>query len=278
MPGLPGSTPEDDIKMFKVLLTDERFMPDYLKIYPTLVTVGTPLYKAWLRGEYTALEDDNAVELIAGIKALLPGWVRLQRIQRDIPAQHIVAGVKKSHIRLRAQKRLEEGGGKCRCIRCREVGHAMLKGVEILPHDVKMLTDEYGAVGGREYFIHFEDVKNNVLISFLRLRFPCISVESEIPHISRKLCFRKTPHRPELEDAALVRELHVYGPMLGIGDAPDDEWQHRGYGSELLAAAERIASDAGYKRIAVISGGGVRDYYRQRGYELIGAYMVKNLS
>jgi len=121
------------------------------------------------------------------------------------------------------------------------------------------MVERYEACGGTEHFISFEDDKDDILIGFLRLRFP------------------HNPHRPELKGAALVRELHVYGPMVPIGSRAKDEWQHRGYGEELLHDAERIAAEEGFKKIAVTSGIGVREYYRKLGYECSGPYMCKSL-
>ena len=258
MPGLPGATVDSDLRMFKRLFEDERFMPDYLKIYPTLVTEGTRLHGMWEIGDYAPLEVLEAVELLAKIKALLPKWVRLQRIQRDIPAYQVLAGIRKSNIRQLAKERLIEMGGKCRCIRCREVGHKELSGIK--PENIELINEKYRACGGLEHFISFEDARMDVLIGFLRLRFPA------------------APHRTELEGAALIRELHVYGSMVAPGeDAGKSQWQHKGYGEELLTHAEETARVAGYEKIAATSGIGVRDYYRKFGYEREGPYMTKRL-
>ncbi|MBU4373277.1 MAG: tRNA uridine(34) 5-carboxymethylaminomethyl modification radical SAM/GNAT enzyme Elp3 [Candidatus Methanoperedenaceae archaeon] len=258
MPGLPGSSVESDFRMFRTIFEDERFMPDYLKIYPTLVTEGTRLHGMWELGNYAPLEVLDAVELLAKIKSILPKWVRLQRIQRDIPAYQVLAGIKKSNIRQLAKERLLEMGGKCNCIRCREVGHRVLSGAE--PEDIELTAEEYTACGGKEHFISFEDIEKDILIGNLRLRFPC------------------APHRRELLGAALVRELHIYGAMVPPGEsAGEAQWQHRGYGEELLAQAEETAREAGYKKIAVTSGVGVRDYYRKFGYEREGPYMTRIL-
>ncbi|WP_445474244.1 tRNA uridine(34) 5-carboxymethylaminomethyl modification radical SAM/GNAT enzyme Elp3 [Methanococcoides methylutens] len=260
MPHLPGMDSARDLRGFKKLFTDSRFMPDYLKIYPTLVTEGTELHEMWLRGEYEALDDEAATELLADIKAILPKWVRMQRIQRDIPSPQIIAGVRKSNIRQLAKERLESRGGKCNCIRCREVGHNVLKGNEPDPESIELTVETYDSCGGKEHFISFEDVTNDILIGFLRLRFP------------------NSPHREELQDAALVRELHVYGSMVPVGrDASRSDWQHRGYGAELLENAEMIASEAGHSKLSIISGIGVREYYRKFGYSRDGVYMSKEL-
>jgi len=260
MVGLPGSDTNDDLDMFKTLFSDPAFCPDHLKIYPTLVTEGTVLHQLWKDGSYQSLDNDSAIGLLADIKGVLPKWVRLQRIQRDIPAQQIVAGVTKSNIRQLAEERLLSMGGSCRCIRCREVGHASLRGR--VPGKIELLVETYSACGGTEHFISFEDRENNILIGFLRLRFP------------------DSPHRIELAGAALVRELVVYGSMvpLGADSRPrEDQWQHRGYGRELLAFAEDLASGQGFSKIAVTSGIGVREYYRKHSYVREGAYMVKYL-
>lgn len=258
MPHLPGMDIDGDIRNFKRLFKDSRFRPDYLKIYPTLVTEGTELQRMWQNGEYEALTDENAVELLSRIKAFLPKWVRLQRIQRDIPAHQILAGTRKSNIRQLAKSMLEEHGGSCRCIRCREVGHNILKGIMPDPENITLTVEKYDCCGGVEHFISFEDVRLDILIGFLRLRFP------------------HDPHRLELQNSALVRELHVYGSMVPVGEnAKNCDWQHRGYGAELLNYAEEVTKDAGFEKISVISGIGAREYYRRQGYLLDGVYMSK---
>ena len=149
-------------------------------------------------------------------------------------------------------------GGKCRCIRCREIGHRKLPENE--PLDIELTTEKYEACTGLEHFISYEDVQKEILIGFLRLRFPY------------------APHRQELTDAALVRELHVYGSMVVPGEsAGKEQWQHRGYGEELLSQAEETARCAGYRKVAVISGVGVRAYYMKFGYEREGPYMTKRV-
>ena len=156
------------------------------------MTEGTPLYRLWEAGEYEALSDEEAAELVADIKAILPKWVRLQRIQRDIPAHQIFAGVRKSNLRQLAEGKLREKGGKCRCIRCREVGHISLKGGKVNEKDIELTVETYDACEGTEYFIAFEDLAEDVLIGFAPL-----------------FTFLAAPHRPELHEAALVRELRL---------------------------------------------------------------------
>ncbi|WP_174590222.1 tRNA uridine(34) 5-carboxymethylaminomethyl modification radical SAM/GNAT enzyme Elp3 [Methanocella conradii] len=258
MPGLPGSNMERDLRMFEALFNDSRFCPDYLKIYPTLVTKGTKLYDMWEKGEYVPYSSEEAARLLAGIKERLPAWVRLQRIQRDIPAKHIVAGVLKSNVRQMAYDIMQAEGKQCRCIRCREVGHKMLKGLKADPDAVRLGVEKYEACGGVEHFIFFEEFNIDALIGFIRLRFPC------------------RPHRHELEDAALIRELHVYGRMVPIGEKGKD-WQHRGYGAELLEHAASIAREAGYGKLAVMSGVGARPYYERLGFGRDGPYMSRRL-
>jgi elongator complex protein 3 len=243
MPGLPGSDFRRDLASFQDLFERDDFRPDYLKIYPALVVEGTELYDRYLRGEYSPLEDEEAIELISRLKELIPPYTRLQRVQRDIPAPAIVAGVKKSNLRQLAKEKLEGRGGTCRCIRCREAG---LRRVSE-DADVSLKDLAYRACGGEERFLSLEG-EDGTLAGFLRMR---------------------------LSEIARVRELHVYGPMTPLGKRGG--WQHRGHGSGLLAEAEEIARDAGYDYLEVTSGIGARPYYRRHGYDLIEPYMVKHL-
>jgi elongator complex protein 3 len=258
MPGLPGSNPERDLEGFRRIFEDPAFKPDMLKIYPTLVVKGTKLYEWWRRGEYKPLTTDEAVELVAGVKELVPPWVRIMRVQRDIPVHQIEAGVDKSNLRQLAHGLLAERGSRCRCIRCREAGHRAREGVE--PESLDVVHRFYEASGGIEDFISVEDAGNDVLVGFLRLRLPS-----------------EEAFRPEITvDTGLVRELHVYGSMTPVG-APGVEWQHMGWGEALMDEAERVAAERGMKRMVVMSALGTREYYRRLGYTRDGVYVSKPL-
>ena len=257
MPGLPGETPESDFASFDRLFTDEKFKPDMLKIYPTLVIDGTGLHDMWKAGEYEPYSQEVLVNLLADVKEKLPKWTRIQRIQRDIPVQLIEAGGKKSHLRELVQWELEARGTRCRCIRCREAGHNYLKGRE--PGDITLTTEEYRASGGKEYFVAFEDVKSDILIGFARLRIPS-----------------ENAHRPEMENAAIIRELRTVSQQLPIS-ARGESWQHRGFGEKLINRCVELASDSGREKILVTSGVGVREYYRKLGWERDGPYMGRKV-
>ncbi|MBN2733987.1 MAG: tRNA uridine(34) 5-carboxymethylaminomethyl modification radical SAM/GNAT enzyme Elp3 [Methanomicrobiaceae archaeon] len=253
MPNLPSATIEDDMKMFDTLFTDERFCPDFIKIYPTLVTPGSEIEKLWENGEYRVYDEDELIDLVAYGKSKLPEYVRLQRVQRDIPAKLIVAGSHYSNFRQLAKERLLLNGGNCRCIRCREAGRNEIS------EEPSIKITEYKCCGGTEYFI--QAVANDSLVGFVRLRLPS-----------------KT-WRDELKDAALVRELHVYGAVVPISEkGSGNKWQHRNFGDRLLRIAEDISKDKGYGRVAVMSGIGVRPYYQKRNYERRGPYMVKEIA
>jgi elongator complex protein 3 len=238
--------------MFRALFSDERLRPDFLKIYPTLVTPGSGIEDLYREGKYEPYPEPVLVDLVARAKALLPPYVRLQRIQRDIPAKLITAGSIHGNLRQMARARLGELGGSCRCIRCREAGRVETPDEPALSHDT------YRCCDGEEHFLSM--VSGDALIGFVRLRFP-----------SR--CMGRIE-----EGTALIRELHVYGNLVPLGVSPaGGEWQHREYGRRLLSEAERMAAGAGYRRLAILSGIGVRPYYRRLGYSLRHPYMEKAL-
>ncbi len=259
MPGL-FSTPDEDKRMFETLFSSPDFRPDMLKIYPTLVLKGTGLFDMWEKGDYTPLSDDECVDLICEIKKGLPKWVRTMRIQRDIPAGLVAAGLKKGNLGELVQNRLDAEGVRCRCIRCREAGLMdYKKGVQA--SDLTILAEGYEASLGREYFISAEDVEKDVISGYLRLRFPS-----------------KDAHRSEIDgETAVVRELKVFGRALKIGEQNTIKGQHRGLGRELLSKAEEISLENGKTRLLVTSAVGTREYYRRMGFERIGAYMGKKL-
>ena len=259
MPGLFVNE-KQDLKMFKQLFTDENFKPDMLKIYPCLVTEGSELYDLWQNGGYEPYSDEEAVELIVKIKQILPKWVRTMRIQRDIPSTLIEAGVKKSNLGELVYNRLEEENINCQCIRCREIGHKKTS-QEYTLDDFEMFKETYTACNGEENFLSIEDVNEESIAGFLRLRFPS-----------------KNHFRGEISDkTALVRELHVYGNMIKIGGKNPKIGQHTGFGEKLLKEAENLSIENGKDEIAIISGIGSRNYYRKFGYERVGPYMVKKL-
>ena len=258
MPGLPGSNREMDLESFKKIFYDEKFRPDMLKIYPALVIKGTKLYDSWKNKEYKALTTDEAAGIIAEVKKIVPKWIRIQRIQRDIPVPLIDDGVKKSNLRQIVEEKMKKKGIKCNCIRCREVGHKMLKGIMPDVNSIKLLRMDYDASNGKEIFLSFEDIKKDILIGYARLR--------------------KTgkPHRKEIKDCMIIRELKVFGQMVPIGEKPENEYQHRGYGKELMKECERITKyEFGCKKVLVNSGVGARNYYRKLGYRKYGVYMGK---
>jgi elongator complex protein 3 len=268
MPGQPGMTEEMIREDFRQLFEHPDWRPDYLKIYPTLVVRGTRVYDQWRREEFDPLDNEQAADVIADVMDEIPKYCRLQRVQRDIPADFIDAGVWKSNLRQLAEQRAEEKGHTLSDIRAREVGH---NDATPNPEDVELDVVEYEAGGGREQFISFEDTEQDLLVGFCRLRFPSYS------HAAPGTEY-VDPVRRELRDAALVRELHVYGSPATFADDADGDWQHRGYGRRLLEAAEDRAREAGFGKLSVISGIGVREYYREKlGYYQDGPYVSRTL-
>jgi len=260
MPGLPGSDPDRDLEMIKEIFSNPDFRPDMLKIYPTLVIKGTKLYEWWVKGEYRPLTNEEAIELISEMYRYIPKWVRIMRVQRDVPAPIIEAGPNLGNLREYVERRALEKGIRIKEIRFREVGRALRRGVRV--SKVTITKEYYEASEGIEVFIAAEDTENDVIVGLLRLRIPSDKA-----------------HRPEVDSrTAIVRELHVYGPQVPVGVEYDDAWQHKGWGRRLLETAEDIARyEFSARKIIILSGIGVREYYRRLGYRRPhnSPYMVK---
>ncbi len=261
MPDLPGSTPTKDLEMFKYVFSSPDLQPDQIKIYPCIVSEYAELYKWYKKGKYKPYTIKQLSNLLLKIKKLVPPYVRINRLIRDIPKESIVAGNKITNLRQYLQAELKKQGKSCQCLRCREV-----RGDSQDINKMELVTREYPASLGREIFLSLENPDKSKVYAFLRLRF-------NNPQSKNIL--------PELNKAALIRELHVYGQMIPVYDqAQDDEVsqiQHLGLGKKLMLEAEKISQQNNFKKIAVISGIGVRNYYRKLGYRLQGTYMVKNL-
>jgi elongator complex protein 3 len=249
MPGLPGSTAEHDLELSQQLFGDERFRPDGLKLYPTLVVQGSEL-EGWYRGNrYQPYGDDELVDLLMAITGLIPKYVRISRVMRDIPSKFIVAGTRDLALRETIRKRMEQVGLSCSCIRCREYGHRQRDGW--LVGEPQLTRLDYETLGGKEVFLSYED-DCETLFGLLRLRI--------------------------LEGSTVVRELHIFGPEVALGERLERAAQHHGLGEKLLHEAERITRmEFKMDKISVLSGVGAREYYRSLGYHLEDSYMVKEL-
>jgi elongator complex protein 3 len=274
MPGLPGSNPDRDLSDLLSLFEDKRYRPDMLKVYPALVVEGTALYKQYEMHRYAPYDTETLKEILCRFKSRVPPWVRIMRIQREIPKAEIAAGNASGNLRQIVLDEMKKRGLACRCIRCREVGHKLddyaFQESSKTPQkseDLVLKRMDYAASAGIEVFLFFEEQSSDTLHGFLRLRIPS-----------------GAEHRSEIRggNASLVRELHVYGTVVPLGETnlltTKSQSQHRGLGTRLLAEAERISRDEfGKKKIVVISAVGTREYYRKRRYLLDGAYMSKDL-
>ena len=265
MPGLPGATPESDLQTARDVFETPHYQPDTVKLYPCVVTPNTVLEQWWKDGTYTPYTAEQIVSLLSKIKSIVPPYVRIARVIRDFPSTEITAGNMVTNLREEILKYMSANDMRCHCLRCREVGHeSLFKG--IAPDKLPVLCEHtYDASGGKEVFLSFEDEKKEVLYAFLRLRIPSTDNAKVLGVL------------PELADCALIRELHTYGHLVPISAQEKDASQHKGYGKRLLERAEQLAREAGYAKIAVISGIGVREYYKKLGYALEGTYMVKYL-
>jgi elongator complex protein 3 len=256
MPGLPGSSLKKDCEMFREIFRSPDFQPDMLKIYPTVVVKNSSLYGFWKKGKYKALTDKQFKEFILKIKkSVIPPYVRISRLVRDVPATSIMAGPKISNIR-----QLISRVSGCQCIRCREVG---------ADYDIKekVVLDriDYEASAGREIFLQYVTPNKKKLFALLRMR---------IPDNHNRGHFIQA-----LRNAAIIREVHTYGKLTGISHKDKTSPQHIGLGKKLMQVAEKIAKrEFELDKIVVISGVGVREYYRNLGYKLADSYMEKRLN
>lgn len=272
MPGLPGSNINKNYKMFKELFSNSDFQPDMLKIYPTVVVKNSDLYNLWKKKKYKALTDKQFEKFITKVKNdLIPPYVRISRLIRDVPATSILAGPIVSNLRQIIAKKSH-----CPCIRCREVGADYKSSEKIVLNRI-----DYDASGGKEIFLEYVSPDKKKLFALLRLRIP-----ENINCRERIYAFQKNDRKfavptailKTLQNAAIIREVHTYGKMTEVNKKDKNSPQHIGLGKKLIQEAERITKvEFGLKKIAVISGIGVREYYKKLGYRLRDTYMVKKI-
>jgi elongator complex protein 3 len=256
MPGLPGSNFAKDKKVFKEIFTDSRFKPDQIKIYPCVVTKGAKIYDWYKKGKFRPYSEEQLTKYLIELKKKVPYWVRIIRVIRDIPSTSIEAGNKRNNLRQLLKQKMDKLKLKCNCIRCREAGDNKVK-------NEKLFIDEFSSSNGKEIFISSEDKNRELLYGILRLRLP--SEDKKVTEL--------------LNDSAIVRELHTYGQSVEIGSINDNYVQHKGVGKRLMEAAEEyVRRKTDFEKIAVISGVGVRQYYRKLGYQLEDTYMIKSLT
>ena len=270
MPDLPGSSPEHDVEMYKEIFTDPGLRPDMIKIYPNTVIKSAELYQWFLDGRYKSYGDEGLFRALFEMKLATPRYCRISRLIRDIPATEIENGNIITNLREMLEYELKKQGLHCDCLRCREIYRQ--KDNINQDEEPQIFVDTYETIGGTEYFISMEDKTRTAVYGFLRLRIPHQENSTNSVNLEnlKKLM-------PELEGCAFIRELHVYGQMIEIGKTNVIGSQHKGYGKKLMTEAEKIAHEKGFNSLAVISGVGVRGYYKKLGYKKEGTYMTKKL-
>jgi elongator complex protein 3 len=293
MPGLPKSSLEDDVSDFKKLFEDERLKPDMIKIYPTLVLKDTGLYKMYTEKKYSPYSTEDLVKILVEMKKIIPYWARIMRIQREIEPADIVAGPKLGNLRQMVSKELEKQGISCKCIRCREIGLVNIHRRFSTIDDIMLYRDEYHSSQGKEIFLSFETKDRKIIFGFLRLRILSDPLRKELSERTPKANIQGDGRNKWV--AAIVRELHVYGPLVGLqnkeadGESSSDTcnssisntnnaYQHKGLGQRLLKEAEQISKhEYSMQKLSVISAVGTREYYRKFGYVINGPYVTKVL-
>jgi elongator complex protein 3 len=258
MPNLPGSTSSRDYEMIRDIFQNPLYKPDHLKLYPTTITKFTLLEQWFKNGTYKPYPTEELIAIIVRAKKeLIPVWVRIGRLTRDITTNMMTGNAFPPNLREVIQHKLHSQHIQCACIRCREIQLDNPVG------SIHVRETEYKAAGGTEFFIEKIDARNKCL-GFIRLRFPSYLTDSGVSPLYRIL-----------SGSALIRELHVYGMATKIGKLEKRSAQHKGIGEELLDLAEQKTKQAGIRKLAVISGVGVRNYYRKFGYSLNQTYMSK---
>ena len=252
MPGLPNVTREQDIWCFEELYKNPDYKPDMLKVYPTMVMQGTKLYVDYITKKYEPLSTDEAADIISEMVKFVPKYCRIMRVQRDIPTKFSKGGVDKNNLRQLVELKMKEKGYSLNDIKAREIGKNKVK------YPTSIDVYEYESSKSKDFFISVND-SNDKLLGFVRLRLPHESLREEFD-----------------DKTAIVRELHVYGKAIAIGNE-SDKTQHKGVGKALMAKAEEVAKQQGKTKVLVISGIGVREYYKKIGYTLEGPYMAKQV-
>ncbi len=256
MPNLLGATPQTDREDFIRLWDD--LCPDEIKIYPNQLLANAELYNYWLRREFKPYTTEELIDLIADVKTTIPRYCRVNRVIRDIPSTNVVEGNKRTSLRQDVQEEMKRRGTRCQCIRCRECWE------HIIEKDSLQLEEIiYPAGGGEERFLSFVTPEDRVA-GFLRLYLP----EAGSPDTGLA----------DLNNAAIIREVHVYGQSLEVGAVRQGAAQHSGLGTQLTQRAEEITRQAGFSRLAVIAAVGTRGYYLNRGFERGELYLVNRLS
>ncbi len=255
MPNLLGATLESDRADFPRLW--DGLCPDEIKIYPTQLLENAPLYEIWKRGDYHPYSTEDLVNLIADVKPTIPRYCRVNRVIRDIPSTHVVEGNKRTSLRQDVHAELARRGTRCHCIRCREV-----RGEKVDAASLRLDDLVYHPDGAEEHFLSFV-TSDDKIAGFLRLSLP--GPDSPAAGLA------------DLDGAAIIREVHVYGQSLQVGQEQTGAAQHAGLGTRLLAEADRLAGAKGYRRMAVIAAVGARQYYLERGFERGELYLVKSL-
>lgn len=266
MPNLLGSTPEKDKESLARVFDDQAFRPDELKIYPMVVTDKSELTEIWRNGWFTPYDDETLIDLTAELEAMIPEYMRLNRTYRDIPASEILAGSHVSNLRQIVEAKLKK-----KWIHLIDIRHREIKDKINIAANATMNIFDYEASDWKEFFMTFEDKEDRTIFSLLRLRLPEIdkNIDTETAKLYELI--------PELKWAAIIREIHTFWDQLSVWEAGTTFWQHLGFGKKLIEKAEEIAKENGYKKMAVIAGVWVRQYYEKRWYHLEWEYMVKEL-
>lgn len=256
MANLYGSSPEKDIEDYKRLFDDARFRPDELKVYPCSLIESAELMDYYKKGLWKPFSQEELQDVLIRNIGYTPQYCRLTRIIRDIPSTDIVVGNKTTNLRQIVEAKMRKHNLKMQDIRSREI-----KNRKVTMNDLHLDIIEYDTTVSGEKFLQFV-TDDNMIAGFLRLSLPKT---------------KKHPYMEELDECAMIREIHVYGVAVDVGDLEQGRAQHLGLGKKLIIEAEKISKENGWDKLAVISSIGTRGYYSKRGFELKDMYQIKNI-
>ncbi|MBQ9043376.1 MAG: tRNA uridine(34) 5-carboxymethylaminomethyl modification radical SAM/GNAT enzyme Elp3 [Eggerthellaceae bacterium] len=258
MVNLLGATPESDKRDYRVFANDPAYSPDEVKLYPCALVGGTELVERYEDGSWKPYSEEELIDVLCDCMLHTRPFTRVSRMIRDISAKDILVGNKKTNLRQLVDEELQNRSDDVREIRFREIATE-----EVVLDDLRLDEVAYGTTATDEVFLQWV-TPSGMIAGFLRLSMP------------HEAALERYESLPIGAGEAMIREVHVYGFATAV-DSKGSSAQHHGLGKQLVERACRIAKEAGYDRVNVISAVGTREYYRKLGFSDNGLYQQRVL-